>query len=251
MKKIFLTIAIITVFSSVVFAAPVNNMVSGDREEYGLKITVEGDFISERELDMPNESVDLEANFYEAKIACSITDRIDIYALLGSIKDTQVTEKEISNTYKYFFDDDFAWGFGASVLVHEFENGLRIDADGKYRAAAVDLIEIDLNGTKYSITDISEIAGNYKEWQLSLGMAKEFGEIVKFIPYAGIKYSDVEVQAKGTVGGTTYQTNNVNSKDTVGCYAGAEIAFNDNLSLYAEGRFIDETAVSTGFTWKF
>jgi opacity protein-like surface antigen len=252
MKKIFLVGLMIVAFSSFVLAAPVNNVISEEKKEgYRLKVTAEGDFISERELDVANESVELETNFYQAKIACGIGNRIDIYALLGSIKDAQVTEKEPSNTYKYFFDDDFAWGFGASVLIHEFENGLRIGADGKYRAAEVDLIELDINGTKYGLADISEVSGDFEEWQFSLGIAKEFGETVKFIPYAGVKYSDVEVQAKGTILGTVYQTNNVNSKDTMGGYAGAEVAFNDNLSVYVEGRFVDESAFSTGITWKF
>jgi len=253
MKKIFLVGLMIMAFSSFVFAAPVNNVVSGEqKEEYGFKVTAEADFISERELDFANENIDIEARFYEAKISYTIMDGVVVYALLGSISDTVITEKEADNDInKYFLDDGFAWGFGASALIREFDNGIRIGIDGKYRAAEADLTEIDINGTKYGLSSISDITGDYEEWQFALGIAKEFGEAVKFTPYGGVKYSDVEVQAKGTIAGTTYETASINSKDTVGGYAGAEVAFNDNLSLYAEGRFVDETAVSTGLTWKF
>ncbi|MBU4492284.1 MAG: hypothetical protein KKD69_07470 [Euryarchaeota archaeon] len=251
MKKIFLACLVIGIFSSYVFAAPVNDILFGEKEEYGLNVTVEGDFVSERELEFANESIEFEANFYQAKISCNMMDKVEVYALLGTISDAGIMEKDGSNTYKYFFDDDFVWGFGASALIYEFDNGIRIGTDGKYRAAEANLTEIDINGTTYDISSISDIAGNFEEWQFSIGMAKEFGESVKFIPYGGIKYSDVEVQAKGTVGGTTYQTESINSKETIGGYAGAEVAFSDNLSAYVEGRFVDETAMSIGATYRF
>lgn len=253
MRKIFLMAMVMVAFSSFVFAAPVNNVVSGkEKKDYGFKVTGEADFISERELDVSNESVEFEANFYEAKISYSVNNEINVYALLGSISDATVNEKTAGgNLYKYYFDTDFAWGLGASVLIHQFDNGLRIGADSKYRVAEVGLTDIDIDGTKYGIADISNISGNYEEWQFALGVAKEFEGKIKFTPYAGLKYSDVKVQAKGTILGTAYETDNVNSKDTFGLYAGTEVAFTDNLSMEVEGRFIDETAVSAGISLRF
>lgn len=256
MKKLFvsvLAIGSILGISLIVNAAPVGNIASpaDKKAEYGLRVAAEADFVSERELDVANESVELEAKFYSAKISYNIVKRFDIYALLGTVSDAEITEKSGSDTYKYFFDDDFAWGLGITALIYEFDNGLRIGADGKYRSAEVDLTEIDVNGTRYGIADISNIAGDFEEWQVALGITREFGESVRFSPYAGVKYSDVEVQAKGTISGTTYETDNVNSKDTVGVFAGTEITFTDNLSVYAEGRFIDEQAVAVGLSYGF
>ncbi len=253
MKKLFVVLFVITTFVSFVSAAPVNNVISSKSDAIeNLEITAEADFISERELEnTDNTELEMEMDFLQSKIAYRITDKINLYALLGTVRNAKIVEKYISNTYKYFFDNDFAWGIGASVLIYEFENGIKIGADGKYRTAEANLTEIDINGTKYGMSSISDVSGKFEEHQISLSIAKEFGEVVKFIPYTGIKYSDVKVQAEGTILGVTYKTDNVGSKNIIGGHVGIEIALVDNFNIYVEGRFIDETAVSTGFTWKF
>lgn len=251
-SEIFLMLSVMLLLAASANAAPVGTVTPTEKKVgYGLKITGEADLISGRDLDVANESIELEAKFYEAKISYTIMDGVDIYALLGSMSDGQVTEKVGANTYKYFFDTDFAWGLGASAVIHKFDNGVIVTTDGKYRSAEVGMTDIDINGTKYGLSSISNITGTFEEWQIALGIAKEFGEKVKFIPYAGVKYSDVNVKAQGTILGTTYNTGDTSSKDIIGGYVGTEVAFTDNISIYAEGRFIDETAISFGAAYKF
>jgi len=250
MRTVFFMAIAVIIFPSFVFSAPVGNpanpvLLKGDNN---FKLGAMFDFVSERELDVTGESVELEANFYTAKLAYTFADRLDVYVLLGMIDEAEVDEKVGSDSYKYFFDEDFSWGIGATFLVHEFENGIKLGADAKYRVAEADLTALDINGTKYEISDITDVQGDYDEWQIALGIAKQLG---KFVPYAGVKYSDVELQAKGTIAGTTYETNNVNSEEVIGVFVGISFLPKDNFSINLEGRFIDETAFSLGCNYRF
>jgi len=60
-----------------------------------------------------------------------------------------------------------------------------------------------------------------------------------------------EVQAKGKILGVVYETAKLNSENVFGVFFGCDILPMDKLSLNIEGRFIDETAVSAGLTWRF
>jgi len=253
MKKIVVLGVVVgfIVFSGlIVNAAPVGNPASPVllESDTPFKIGAEVDFVNGRELDVSGESVEIEVRFYTGKLSYTIADRIDVYAFFGVIDEAEVDEEVDDNNYKYLFDEDFAWGIGATVLIYELENGIKLGVDAKYRTAEVDLTELDINGTRYGIADISDIQGDFDEWQVALGITKQFG---KFIPYGGVKYSDVEVQAKGTVLGTVYQTAEVNSENIFGIFIGCNILPMDNLSLNIEGRFIDETAFSAGLTYRF
>ena len=71
-------------------------------------------------------------------------------------------------------------------------------------------------------------------------VAKDFG---KFVPYAGVKYSDVQIEMDG---GET-----LNAENNVGVFVGADFKFNPTFSLNMEGRFIDETAMSLAAAFTF
>src|SRR3989338_1218402 len=73
-------------------AAPVGNIANPvlEKGEHGIKIGVDNDFVFKRELDVPDESVELEADFHSAKLSYTIAEKADVYVLLGMMNNALV-----------------------------------------------------------------------------------------------------------------------------------------------------------------
>lgn len=247
-----LTIVFCLAMVGVIYAAPVGNpakpiLVEG---ESPFTVGVELDFVTERELDVSGEDVAVDKlNWYSAKIAYAFEDKVELYCLLGAA-DGEFSEKYAGVDLLYETETEFAWGLGATVLLNEFENGIRLGLDGRYRQVEPSVDKVNLNGTEYSIPSgsVTSIDIEYSEWQIALGISKE---INSFVPYGGIKYSDVEASMKATISGTTYTTDDVDSDNVFGIFIGCDFLANENFSIGVEGRFIDETAFSVRGVYRF
>ena len=228
-------------------AAPVGNIANPvlEKGEHGIKIGVDNDFVFKRELDVPDESVELEADFHSAKLSYTIAEKADVYVLLGMMNNALVSATGGSTEVLYDVDSSFTWGVGATLLAYETEGGFRAGIDGKYRSASPEVSKVSVDGTDYDLTD-SE--ADFSEWQVAFAISQQMG---KFAPYVGAKYSDVTVKAKGTVAGTVYETEERNSKDNFGPFVGLSFLPTDNISLNVEGRFVDESAFSVNLAFKF
>jgi len=174
---------------------------------------------------------------------------VEPYVLLGA-DNGEFSEKYSGVDLKYETETAFAWGLGATVLLKEFNNGIRIGIDGRYRQVEPDIDKLTLNSVSYSPGDvgISNLSAEYKEWQVALGISKEFGQ---FVPYGGIKYNDVEASMKATILGTTYKTDDINSDGVVGIFVGCDFLPTKNLSIGVKDRFIDETAFTVSANYRF
>ncbi|MCM8782523.1 MAG: hypothetical protein NC828_05690, partial [Candidatus Omnitrophica bacterium] len=74
----------------------------------------------------------------------------------------------------------------------------------------------------------------------------------RLIPYAGIKYSDINARLRlVTSEGGTFNPGEVESDHNVGIFAGCDILGTSSVLLNIEGRFIDETALTTGLAVLF
>jgi len=254
MKKLCL-LGLVTIFLSaysVANAAPIGNPAKPilEKGDTPFKVGTELDFVTERDLDVSDEDVTVEnLNWYAGKISYALADRVEPYVLLGAANG-EFSEKYSGVDLKYETETAFAWGLGATVLLKEFNNGIRLGIDGRYRQVEPDIDEITLNGVSYSPGDagISSLSAEYKEWQVALGISKEIGQ---FVPYGGIKYNDVEASLKATISGTTYTTDDINSDGVVGIFVGCDFLPTENLSIGVEGRFIDETAFTVSANYRF
>ena len=253
MAKLLALVAVaLLVIGGVSYAAPVGNpakqiLVEG---EYPFTVGAELDFVTERELDVSDEDVAVDSlNWYSAKIAYSFEDKVELYCLLGAA-DGEFSEKYTGVDLLYEAETEFAWGFGATVFLYEYENGIRLGVDGKYRQVDPSVDKLTLNGVEYSIPSgsVTSIDVEYSEWQIALGISKEMDG---FLPYGGIKLSDVEASMKATIGGTTYTTDDADSENIFGIFIGCDFVATDNFSIGVEGRFIDETAFSILGTLRF
>lgn len=228
-------------------AAPVGNIANPviEKGEHGIKIGVDNDFVLEREIDVPDENVTLEANFHTARLSYTIAEKADVYVLLGMMNNALVSATDGSTEVLYDVDSSFTWGLGATLLAYETEGGFHVGMDGKYRQASPELSKVTVDGVDYAL-DESEV--EYSEWQVAFAVSQKIG---KFAPYAGVKYSDIKTKARATVGGTEYETEERGSKNTFGPFVGLSFLPTENLSLNVEGRFVDENAVSVNLAFKF
>ena len=82
-----------------------------------------------------------------------------------------------------------------------------------------------------------------QEWQISPYIAKKLGN---FIPYFGVKYSDCRIKYKDEEEKLKFKAD-----DNFGVFLGTDYRINDAWSVNFEVRFIDETAISFGGTYRF
>ena len=256
MKKLLVLLIVgcyLGIIVPVVSAAPVGNPAKPvlEKGDMPLKVSAELDFVTERELDASCEIDKL--NWYGAKISYTLEEKVDLYCLLGAAEG-EFSEKN-GNDVVYETETEFAWGLGATALLYEFENGIKLGLDGKYRRVEPSVDKVTVDGTEYSLPSglVTNIEVEYSEWQIALGVSKEFEtvEFGKFIPYGGIKYSDVETTMKLTIPGLTIVSDDINSDDVFGIFIGCDYLPTDNVSIGIEGRFIDETAFTVSVNYKF
>ena len=134
------------------------------------------------------------------------------------------------------------WGFmiGGGGRYRFFNIGgfqMFIDGWGRWSEATADT---RLNGVSAGRQGTQLVT-----WQASLYLTYEFriGKDVRIAPYGGL-----------LVSGANYKISNVfepNQKDVLGVLGGLEMGITPNVGLYAEGRFISQTAVAAGVTIGF
>jgi opacity protein-like surface antigen len=253
MKKILLLLAAFCfIVSGLVYASPVGNPARPllANEEMPFSIGADLDFVFNRELDASGEDLEIDQlNMYAARLSYTLEKRAEFYCLLGAANGVW-KESYAGANLKYETETAFAWGIGATVYLYEFENGIQLGLDGSYRSSEPDVDSITLNGIRYSIPSggVSDVNIEYGEWQVALGISKQ---IDKFVPYGGIKYSDVKTSLEATISGTTYSSDDVSSDMIFGIFLGCDYVVHDNISLGIEGRFIDETALNVRGIYRF
>ncbi|NQT90510.1 MAG: hypothetical protein HQ558_04570 [Candidatus Omnitrophica bacterium] len=253
------------VFSAfAVYAAPVGNIATAallkkglilkDKEgKFGFILAGEVDNVQNRKIEHQTEKS--KSNFYGAKIGAIIADRGIIYGLIGASDAEQ--EYNISNSeVKWETEYDIAWGVGANVILFEnksqvdkYEITIRLGADAKFMSAKPNVDKMIFDGMEYdsSSSNVSDASLNINNWQA----AAEFSfEIYRFIPYIGVKYSDVDGEAKATINGNEYEQD-LRAKNKFGFFVGGDIMLTDSISLNAEGRFVDEMAFSANLCARF
>jgi hypothetical protein len=158
----------------------------------------------------------------------------------------------------------FAWGLGIKALVYEFKAPkIRLICDGSYRATELDPYKGYLDSHETAITKKSS-RFVIREWQAALLVSTEtplpdmfngFEDLkgYKLAPYAGIKYSDISGRLRMVTAdtGTVYHPDNIKADKNIGIVFGCDLVGDDYVSLNIEGRFIDETAISTGLAMLF
>ncbi len=212
------------------------------------------DFVFERELDVDGKDVLLEKyKWFFVTGSYVIGNRAELYGMLGTA-DGDLIENYSGVNLKFENDYELAWGGGASVLLLETENEIRVGLDVSYRQINPEVHQLRLNGVRYSPTasGVSARKTEISEWQGAMAVSKNFGP---FIGILGVKYSEVSVSGEATILGTTYSIDSAGSKENLGFFVGCLLNNTSDsdydMSLGLEGRFVDEKAVSATLNMRF
>jgi opacity protein-like surface antigen len=178
-----------------------------------------------------------------AKISFGVLDNFDIYGKIGaSYSDSKAKFYDNGvdeGTLKYDRTDP-AYGFGVKGT-YMFQDGWLVGVDAQYLRHDGKIGFKYPGGTQY-ITSITS-----EEWQVAPYVAKKMD---KFTPYVGGKYSDIRHKLKITRNDVT-QWIKFKAKHNFGVFGGIDISMMEHVSLNVEGRFIDETAMSVGLSYRF
>lgn len=209
-----------------------------------------------------------------AKVSYGVLDNLDVYVRLGtasfeskhSYSATASLPAEDWNgvleegSAKIKGDNAFAYGFGMKGT-YPLKNDWFIGCDVQYLRHKNDVKETDSwteyeYGSKGVLTGTSahsaEAKGDvtFQEWQVAPYIAKKIGN---FVPYLGGKYSGVSVSAKVKWEGDDEDAEKMKFRadDHFGVFLGTDYKLGDSWKLNIEGRFVDETAMNLGATYRF
>lgn len=193
----------------------------------------------------------LEGVFYSGKFALTLFNRIQPYIKVGMIDGLEMNWSDVNGTMKMEAGTTPVWGGGIKAYLWEFEGmGLKIFSTASFRAAKPDSFRtVSVGGNTGNITNKKL---QIFERQAAVGVSREFTvpgyENVSIVPYIGGVWSETSVRASITQGSNIINAGATGQKDNAGLFLGADFLFADNFSLNLEGRFIDQQAVSAGFT---
>lgn len=269
MKKALILFIFVMLISSRGFCAPTGNpndvqtpkgpgLVEMDKNYLGfLKAGGYAEVVFDKRLKGGGDASDikLQNEWYFGKISYNIANRLDAFLLLGALK-TKYDWNQNGHTIKGAGTTHFGLGFGANLFLFEFpQQKIRFTANGAYRMSEPRVDKLSLDGTNIQ-GPASNRTFKISEWQTGLNVSKEFElgpytSHVSLIPYFGVRYSDSSVTASFTYAGTDYELRKSGNRTKVGISIGADFLPTENISLNLEGQFVDQTAVSGGFTAKF
>lgn len=216
------------------------------------------------------------------KLSYGVLDHLDIFVRLGEANFKQEIKGEASdsgifidplsgttgtyagvveNTGTFKGKSAFAWGLGAKG-VYPLENDWFLGMQAQYlrhrNSLKCSMKEkesgtfVATAGPGAGTTGTFESAeeemlwnakATVQEWQIAPYVAKKLGS---FVPYFGVKYSDQREEYKDEDGKIKFKAD-----DNFGVFVGTDYNIGKNFSLNIEGRFVDETAMSFGATYKF
>ncbi len=237
------------------YAASIGDPQTQGQFKFGIGLDQE--FMFKRDMKFKSASFELDGveltnsevkNMYRTMIKGSfgIFDFLDVYVKLGTAKSKGKMDWEFEGVT---FESDklkTKWGFaygGGLKGAYTFKNGLLIGGDLQYltHKRKADFTWTD-ETTGEEGTD--KVKTTSQEWQVAPYVGMKFEN---FTPYVGVKYSDVRVKIKDEEGDWL----KFKADDNVGVFGGISYEVIKNLKLNLEGRFIDETALSLGLTYKF
>ncbi|MGE4357537.1 MAG: hypothetical protein AB7E08_03150, partial [Candidatus Omnitrophota bacterium] len=195
------------------------------------------------------------------KTSYGILDNLDVYVKLG-VADYTLEEDEYRSGTKYLTSENDTdirpvYGIGLKGVYHLNESsgysGYRFQSNWLNDWIIGCDLQYLRSEHKTKTTTTTGLSTKYKkvviqEWHIAPYIAKQFNN---FIPYLGIRYSDMRVSQKEPEDTADWTDNNKYEADkNFGIFLGTDYIAGENLNLNFEGRFLDETAGSFAVNWK-
>jgi len=250
-------------FATTLYAAPIGITSEADAREselwpnkdLGLSVGFVADRVDKRAIDIDDGEFEMDALML--RIGVSAINRFYLYVDIGEAQNMQYS-CYVNNGTKVIYDheDDLLFGIGLNALAYRWDNGLEVGVSGSYRKADMAPNEVNIEGVVYRKDELDSVRnGEFTEWQVGCELAWKTDY---FIPYIGMKYSDVEVDGDVTLSNIQYNANGKNASNNIGAFLGFAITptlpetyGKEQLTINLEGRFIDEQAYTAGISYKF
>lgn len=237
---------------------------------WGIKFGYRGDFVYNKHMRDELTHVRNFALFAnEGVLTLNLWDRLDIYGFVGAAHidiDTVGSDLFLATARDYFIahtNTSTIGGVGIKAILWEACWGscgttyIGIDAQYEWLASAK-IDRATINGTNVATNGASR---KYKEGQAALGISHKISNFlpVDLVPYVAVKYSGARSNFGGPVVGTLVPTavgQAVNQADYRsqrhwGYAIGASLVDAGRMSVTAEARFIDETALTVAADIRF
>lgn len=198
-------------------------------------------------------NVELEGAWHMARISCTFFERFQPYLKVG-VANLDMKWNEAGEDVEAEANSDTAFGIGTKVLLMNFEDyNYNVKLTGSASCRTVD-------------SDVGKVSGKtiyaskfeIREWQAALALSTKFEipayEELAIIPYIGGAYSDTKTRVRFSAASgdrSTYNPGGDGNKNNFGLFLGCDAQIANKFSLNLEGRFIDQTAASIGFTTLF
>ena len=244
--KVLIGLIVVVLVCLPALGAPVSNPASlnvlrlkpEEGAMYPIKLGFEYESVDKRDLNIRGDDAEFALDLYTLKIAYSLRnedEKGDFYVLIGSLR--QEVKNLFAEDVNLVTEKNLLLGLGITIPFYENQSGMKIGFDAKFRFAEPSIEKIKIQGERIE----AEGEVKYSEWQLGLGISQQ---LKRFIPYAGLKYSDIRSECEAVAAGNLYEWGKTKSEETIGLFAGCDILLLDRVSLNVEGRFRDEEAVS-------
>lgn len=216
----------------------------------GIKVGYQVDFVYDRRLKSyagAHARVDqFDAQLNQGVLTINFVDRIEAYGSVGSMEAT-FSHRPKPGRYRREYQTNYkvTWGVGGRVIIYEWERAC-IGLEGGFQWANPHIKWDALNG--YAFT--TDAVVRYREWQVGLGASYQ---IDMFIPYAAIKFSEVNARLGSLRHDLDLNTSHfkMTNRDHFGLVLGCTLTPGKVLDVTIESRMIDEQAITFAGNLKF
>ncbi len=189
-------------------------------------------------------------NLVAGRVAYGVFDWLDLYARLGAagydmkgdvmVGDTRAVTEDLSARAALL------WGAGLR-LAREFQGGWILGLDAAYQASDH---RLDFRAVTAAGQVVEATYGTcwMQEWHAAPFVARK---IANWTPYLGARYSDFRLNQEDPDDFRRWDDLRFSAEHNLGLFAGADWNLGEHLRLNAEGRFLDETALSVSAACRF
>ncbi|MBS0624699.1 MAG: hypothetical protein JSS32_01455 [Verrucomicrobia bacterium] len=257
--------SLLLLFALPLFSAPVGNPYAPKIIEEGFFIPkdcwvdaragYEGDFVADAKLKQYGQgqgrvdSYQQETNSGTATL--NILERVDVFGILGSSRTNADWRFEDSSGAVHRIEletnYDFLWGVGIRGLLVDW-NSLGVGVGGRYEESKFNPSWLTSDGVPQSV---GGSLLKWREWQIDLDFSYK---IDIFIPYVGVKYSNVQTKISGfsiPISQSGTGNNQFKNRIPVGVFIGCSLSSSKYFMLNIEGRLVDEEAVTVSGDIRF
>lgn len=261
MRNTILVLALILCIPLASYAASIGGAETQGKGK--IAVATDDSFIFGRDLKFKKSSPALAAteqikdteidSAYQAmlKVSYGVLENIDAYVKLG-VADYKVKGDYYRSDSKYAEDKvntetDFAYGFGLKGT-YNLGNDWLVGCDlqylrSKHKAKATETV------VATGVSSSSDYkTGIVQEWHVAPYAGYKMGN---FVPYLGVRYSDMNMKIKSPAAAGWIDSIEYEADGNVGVFLGTDYKIGEHWKFNIEGRFVDETAMSFGATYKF